>query len=100
MMEKRIFQLGQELDLAAQNGRWNDVKSLDRQIAVVLTELRKQHINPELFEPLTQLKKRHTKVIQTCNEELGVLCHKLALYREKREGLQAYALFAEPGDVL
>ncbi|PKH24974.1 hypothetical protein CIG19_06220 [Enterobacterales bacterium CwR94] len=98
-MEKRIFQMGLDLNAAAEAECWSDVKRLDRQIAELLTALRQQGTTPAVMEQLNLLKKRHAKVVQTCQEELEVLRHKLATHQETREGLQAYELFGEQGGV-
>lgn len=93
-MERRILQLGQALEQAAEAENWDEIRRLDAEIAGLLRSLRQQGSQHRLHQELAQLQRSHRRVVKICQEQHDLLEMKIRQHQKSRQGLQAYALFS------
>lgn len=93
MMSQQIVALGAELEQAAQDDNWLQVMQVDKQIALLLQQLRQMTLNEATLAQVKRLQQRHLRVMAHCRTRIDALSHKLHQHQTQRQGMQAYSLF-------
>ncbi len=93
-MQQQIVRLAVQLEQAAIDERWSDIRQLDSRISELLTTIRQQNRQTHLQAELAQLKRSHQRVMRICAEQRDILQMKLEKHQQGREGLRAYTLFS------
>nr|WP_314418350.1 hypothetical protein [uncultured Erwinia sp.] len=98
MMDRRILQLGQALEQAADRESWDDIRRIDARITQLLQAIHEQGLQDALRDDLTRLQRSHQRAAKACREQHDLLQMKIQQFQQNRERLQAYALFSESNE--
>ncbi|HEY2454441.1 MAG TPA: hypothetical protein VGI71_17870 [Scandinavium sp.] len=90
--------LARELENAASGKEWPKLQQVDKQIALLLSDLKGRQLSPSMTGQLAELRTLHRKVYQYCQQESDLLEEKMVLARKNKEGASAYAAFIPTED--